>query len=144
MKINVRAPLNTYDGSPVWLVPPQINKENGEIVREGEPMHLYDVLIQVSLQPSASQKPYSQREQIIRFALGYDTWKAKENGSGVINISRKVLEVVQDDICRIYAPIVGGQVLTMMGYTLEDLAELFGDDMVDELRSMIGGSPKAS
>src|SRR5215468_4301685 len=140
MKINVNAPLKTPDGSPVWLNPPQFDKA-GTLVKDGEPMHLHDVLIQVALQPSPQGKTYEPRQHVIRYALALDTWKAKENGgSGTINISRKVVQEVEGDLCRIFAPIVGGQALVLMGYTLEDLAELFGEDMADELRSMIGGS----
>jgi len=141
MRINVNSELKTPDGKPVWLVPPKLDDE-GTVVTEGEPMHLHNVLVQVALSPST--KKLEPRNHVIRYALALGAHKAKDANGGTFNISRKVVQEIETDLCHIFAPIVGGQALLMMGYTLDDLAELFDDDLFDELRAMLGGSPKAS
>ena len=148
MKINVLTPLTTLDNMPVWFVPPGVD-DQGKITAEGVPMLLHHVLIQAAIQPPPQDKVYSPRHTVIRYALAIGTWKAKEKGGrAIINITPQVVEVIQNDICRLLPPFVGGQALVMLGYKLEDLPDLFGEEIIDLLRDkmaeVLGGIAKAA
>lgn len=130
MKIDTRFIMRHPNGVALMSSPDEKDKD-GKVTVKGEPMTVGDILVHVALQPGQPNKPYTSREQVMRYTLALNATKAKENAeNGELYISRKMIKVIEDDLNRIYTPVAAGQLLVLMGYQPEDDEE--GDELDPE------------
>jgi len=115
MKVDVKTPIRALDGTQLFVGPDERDKE-GKITKKAELMILADVLEAVALVPSRGNKTYNPNQQVMRWAMAIDVHKAREQKNSIVVISQKVIDEIKDDLSTIYAPIVGGQVLVMLGH----------------------------
>lgn len=117
MKLNVLTVLTGVEGHPL-----PITDQQGRPVLDAETkapinMVLADVLINAVMSPPAPGKSYTPSQQIERYDLGIATHKARASCSAEtadIEVSSAMAAALKDDICRMYAPVVAGQVLPML------------------------------
>lgn len=109
MKLNVLTVLNDITGKPI-MAPATPGQE-------AEPMVLADVLVNAVMAPPAPGHSYTSAQQIERYDLGIAVHKARiaERGDSIeVEISSQMATSLKDDIGRLYAPVVAGQVLPML------------------------------
>jgi hypothetical protein len=133
VKLDVNAPMTALNGVQLKNTPDEVDAE-GKVVKEGEKLFLADVLIAAALTANRNpNKPYKPQQQVVRYALALDTHKAREahdrgNGTGIIEISPRVIRLIEDDISHIFSTIVAGQVLMLAGMdpveALEQIEEM--------------------
>jgi hypothetical protein len=109
MKLNVMTPICDLEGKPL-----KTNHRDAEDKTQSVDMVLADVLIQVSLMSAAPNKPYTPKQQIMRYNLALDAHKARSIEGHIIKISAEVAAEIKDGISLMYTPIVAGQVLPML------------------------------
>lgn len=120
IKINVNVIVRHPSGMALKSTPDE-RDDKGNVTKEGEDMTVADVLVTTALQPSPPNKTYTPRQQVIRYQLALDAWKAKENlEDPTMYVSQRALKEIEDDLSRIYTPVVGGQILLMLGYVLPE------------------------
>lgn len=120
MKLDVTTPLLAIDGTPIWSKPP-VFKENPkklnepEMVTEGVPMILADVLINCALEPPPQgAKPYTREQHVARYEMALGAEKAKKLDPPVIEINSTTAAWIIADVERLYRTIVAGQVIPML------------------------------
>ena len=124
MKIDVRTVMRHPNGKPLKATPDELD-DKGNVVKEGEPMTVANVLVHVALQPSPPNKVYTSREQIMRYCLALDAFKASENNDDPeMYVNYKAVALVEDDLNRIYSSVVAGQLLLLLGYEIDAEGEV--------------------
>lgn len=111
IKLDVNTPLTNYDETPLKLG--SIIDRESPLDKKEEPLLLGHILINAALSPSGN-KTYSGEEHITRFQLAFHTYKAFKATPSTIDLSAEAAAFIKDDIRRIYAPLIAGQVLPML------------------------------
>lgn len=111
MKLNVLTVLNDITGKPI-MAPATPGQE-------AEPMVLADVLVNAVMAPPAPGQSYTSAQQIERYDLGIAVHKARTSETGIeddneVEVSSDMASALKNDIGRLYAPVVAGQVLPML------------------------------